>query len=95
MMKLNPSDDRIIAVPTKPKEKTDSGFYLSEASKVQMPTATVIAVGKHIAKISEGDVIVYASGGFGKDSTVEQVEIGKDKYVFLKEGDVLAKVEEK
>jgi co-chaperonin GroES (HSP10) len=45
--------------------------------------------------ISEGDVIVYASGGFGKDSTVEQVEIGKDKYVFLKEGDVLAKVEEK
>jgi co-chaperonin GroES (HSP10) len=94
-MRLNPSDDRIIAVPTKPKEKTDSGFYLSEASKVQMPTATVIAIGKHVSKVAEGDVIVYASGGFGKESTVEQIELGKDKYVFLKESDVLAKVEEK
>jgi chaperonin GroES len=92
-MHLKPADDRIIAVPTKPQEKTASGVYLSEGSKAQMPTCKVVAVGTHVSKFKEGDVLVYTKS-FGSDSTVQELEMGNDKYVFLKEADVLAKVEE-
>jgi chaperonin GroES len=96
-MKLKPLADRVIVRQTEAEEKTSSGIYLPDAAKEKPTRGKVIAVGP--GKIDEksgkrmdlsvraGDTVVY-----GKYSGTE-VEVGGDKFVILRESDLLGVVE--
>lgn len=92
-MKLIPADDRIIALQTKPEAKTTSGILLSSGVEIKPPTCRVISVGRDIQTYKVGDVLMFAEP-HSNDSTFRKITIEDEEYVFLKQDDVLAKVEE-
>ncbi|MBW4061217.1 co-chaperone GroES [Candidatus Saccharibacteria bacterium] len=91
-MKLIPADDRIIALQTKPETKTNSGLLLSTGVEIKPPTCTVVSVGKDIHTYKPGDIIMFAEP-HSSDSTFRKFVIDDEEYVFLKQADVMAKVE--
>jgi chaperonin GroES len=95
-MKLKPLADRVIVRPLEAEEKTKSGIYLPDAAKEKPTQGKVIAVGPgkldDKGKVMElgvrnGDTVYY-----GKYSGTE-VEIDGDKFVILRESDLLGVLE--
>lgn len=95
-MKLNPLDDRIVIKQSEAEEKTSGGIILPDTAKEKPQIGTVVAVGpgkllddgkrsKMSVKIK--DEVFYAKY-LGND-----VEIDGEKYVILRESDVLGIVE--
>jgi len=96
-MKLRPLDDGVVVKQLEAKEKTIGGIYLPEGAKEKPQIGKVIAVGpgkvaddgkRKAMSVKKGDRIVY-----GKYMGSE-VEIDKEKYVILRENDILGIVEE-
>lgn len=93
-LKLRPLDDRVVVEPFEAEERTPGGIVLPDTAREKPQQGKVIAVGpgKLLEKSGErgkmslkvGDVVFY-----GKYSGTE-VEIEGDKYVILRESDVLA-----
>jgi chaperonin GroES len=93
-VKIRPLDDRVVVERFEAEEMTRGGIVLPDTAREKPQQGKVIATGpgKLLEKSGErgkmslktGDVVFY-----GKYSGTE-VEIGGDKFVILRETDVLA-----
>lgn len=95
-MKLKPLDDRIVIEQLEAEEKTSGGIILPDSAKEKPQIGKVIAIGPGAllddgkrAKMSvkKNDKVLYAKY-MGSD-----VEIDNEKYVIIKESDVLGIIE--
>jgi chaperonin GroES len=96
VMKLKPLDDRIVIEQLEAEEKTSGGIILPDSAKEKPQIGKVIAIGPGAllddgkrAKMSvkKNDKVLYAKY-MGSD-----VEIDNEKYVIIKESDVLGIIE--
>jgi len=94
--KIKPWDDRILVQQGKAEETTPGGIVLPDTAKEKPQRGTVKAVGpgrlldsgeRGAMSVKVGDEVYY-----GKYSGTE-VELDGEKYVILKESDVLGIVE--
>jgi chaperonin GroES len=95
-MKLRPLDDRIVIKQSEAEEKTAGGIILPDTAKEKPQIGTVVAIGpgkvlddgtRAKMSVKNKDEVLYAKY-IGSD-----VEIDGEKYVILKESDVLGIVE--
>ena len=94
-MKLKPLADRVVVKMTEAEETTKSGIVLASAAKEQPQIAEIIEVGP--GGIVDGNEIkMEVSVGqkviISKYAGTE-VKLGKDEYIIVKQGDILAIVE--
>lgn len=91
-MKLKPLADRVLIQPTAAEEVTAAGIIIPDAAKEKPLKGTVIAVGNGTADepmvLEEGNQVL-----FGKYAGTE-VTLDGEKYLIMKQGDVLAVVVE-
>ncbi len=95
-MKLRPLDDRVVIKQSEAEEKTSGGIILPDTAKEKPQIGKVIAVGpgkildngkRAEMSVKKNDTVIYAKY-MGND-----IEIEGEKYVILKESDVLGIVE--
>ena len=95
-MNLKPLGDRLIVEPIEQDEMTPSGIVLPETAKEKPMQGKVIAAGPGARKddgsriamdVSEGDTVLYAK------YAGTEVKLDNQKYLIIKETDVLAIVE--
>jgi chaperonin GroES len=95
-LKLKPLADRVIVKQSEAEEKTASGIVLPDAAKEKPTKGKVVAVGpgkfddkgKRMALgVKAGDNVYY-----GKYSGTD-VEVDGDKFVILRESDILGVLE--
>jgi len=95
-MKLKPLADRVIVKPTEAEEKTPTGIFLPDAAKEKPTKGKIIAVGpgrtddkgkRMELNVKNGDTVYY-----GKYSGTE-IEVDGDKFVILRETDLLGVLE--
>jgi chaperonin GroES len=95
-MKLKPLDDRIVIKQSDAEEKTSGGIILPDAAREKPQIGTVVAAGpgkilddgtRGTMSVKNKDEVIYAKY-IGSD-----VEIDGEKYVILRESDVLGIVE--
>lgn len=93
---FRPMDDRVLLEPCEAEETTSGGIILPDSAKEKPQRGTVIAVGpgklldsgkRGEMSVSIGDEVFY-----GKYSGTE-IDFGNDKYVVIRENDILAIVE--
>jgi len=93
-LKIRPLDDRVVVQPFEAEERTRGGIVLPDTAREKPQQGKVIATGpgKLLEKTGErgkmslkvGDAVFY-----GKYSGTE-IELDGEKYVILRESDVLA-----
>ncbi len=93
-LKIRPLDDRVVVQPFEAEERTRGGIVLPDTAREKPQQGKVIAAGpgKLLEKTGErgkmslkvGDAVFY-----GKYSGTE-IELEGEKYVILRESDVLA-----
>ena len=95
-MKLKPLDDRIVIKQSEAEEKTIGGIILPDTAKEKPQLGTVIAIGpgkllddgkRNKMSVKVKDEVIYAKY-IGND-----IEIDGEKYVILRESDILGIVE--
>jgi chaperonin GroES len=95
-MKLKPLQDRVIVKQSQAEEKTASGILLPDSAREKPTQGKVISVGPGkrdddgkamTLNVKPGDVVYY-----GKYSGTE-VEVQGDKFVILRESDILGVLE--
>jgi chaperonin GroES len=95
-MKLKPLDDRVVIKQSQPEEKTAGGIILPDTAKEKPQIGKIVAVGpgkildsgkRGKMTLKKNDKVIYAKY-IGND-----VEVDGEKYVILKETDVLGIVE--
>ena len=95
-MKLKPLDDRIVIKQLEAEEKTSGGIILPDSAKEKPMIGKVIATGpgallddgkRGKMSVKKNDKVLYAKY-MGSD-----VEIDNEKYVIIKESDVLGIIE--
>jgi len=95
-MKLKPLDDRVVIKQLDAQEKTAGGIYLPETAKEKPQIGKVVAVGpgklldtgkRSAMNVKKNDEVLYAKY-MGSDVTIKD-----DKYVILRESDVLGIIE--
>ena len=95
-MNLKPLGDRLIVEPIEQEEMTASGIVLPETAKEKPMQGKVLAAGPGARKddgsraqldVTVGDTVLYAK------YAGTEVKLGDEKYLILKETDVLAIVE--
>jgi len=92
-LSVRPLDDRIVVEPSEAEEITAGGIVLPDSAREKPQRGTVLAVGpgklldsgkRGEVDVKKGDEVVY-----GKYSGTE-VEVSGEKYVILRESDILA-----
>jgi chaperonin GroES len=95
-MKLRPLQDRVIVKQSEAEERTKSGIVLPDTAKEKPTKGKVIAVGPgktdDKGRPMELGLRVGNTVYYGKYSGTD-VEIDGDKYVILRENDVLGVLE--
>jgi chaperonin GroES len=95
-MKLRPLDDRVVLKQSEAEEKTSGGIILPDTAKEKPQIGKIIAVGpgkllddgkRGEMSVKKGDEVIY-SKYMGND-----IEIDGEKYVILRESDILGIVE--
>ena len=95
-MNLKPLDDRIVIKQSDAEEKTAGGIILPDTAREKPQIGTVVAIGpgkilddgkRANMSVKKKDEVIYAKY-MGSD-----VEIDGQKYVILRESDVLGIVE--
>jgi chaperonin GroES len=95
-MAIHPLEDRVLVKQSEAEEKTAGGIVLPDAAKEKPQRGTVIATGpgrlmdsgkRGEMSLKKGDMVFY-----GKYAGTE-VEIDREKFVILRENDVLAVIE--
>ena len=95
-MKLIPLDDRVVIKQSEAEEKTSGGIILPDTAKEKPQIGKIIAVGqgkildtgkRNKMSVKKNDKVIY-----GKYMGNE-VEIDGEKYVILREDDILGIVE--
>ena len=95
-IKLKPLSDRVIVKQTEAEEKTKSGIYLPDAAKEKPTKGKVIAVGPgkldDKGKAMEIGVRTGDSVYYGKYAGTD-IEVDGEKFVILRETDILGVLE--
>jgi chaperonin GroES len=95
-MKLIPLDDRVVIKQSEAEEKTSGGIILPDTAKEKPQIGKIMAVGpgkildtgkRNKMSVKKNDKVIY-----GKYMGSE-VEIDGEKYVILREDDILGIVE--
>ena len=94
-MKLVPLGDKIVLKQLEAEETTKSGIVLPGQAKEKPQEAEVIAVGpggnidgkEVVMQVKAGDKVIYSKYS-GTD-----VEVDEEKYVIVKQNDILAVIE--
>ncbi len=95
-MKLRPLDDRVVIKPLEAQSKTAGGIFLPDTAKEKPQIGKVIWVGpgkvqddgkRAPVSVKKNDEVIY-----GKYMGNE-VEIDREKYVIVRESDLLGIVE--
>jgi chaperonin GroES len=95
-MNLKPLDDRIVIKQSDAEEKTAGGIILPDAAQEKPQTGKVVAIGpgkllddgkRAKMSVKKNDEVIYGKY-IGSD-----IEIDREKYVILRESDVLGIVE--
>ncbi len=94
-MKLVPLADRVVLKQYEAEETTKSGIILTSANQEKPQEAEVIAVGpggvvdgKEVEMtVKVGDQVIYSK------YAGNEVKLGDDEYVIVKQSDILALVE--
>jgi chaperonin GroES len=95
-MKLKPIDDRVVIKQSEAEEKTTGGIILPDTAKEKPQIGKVIATGpgrilddgkRSKMSVKEKDDVIYAK------YIGSEVEIEGEKYVILRESDILGIVE--
>ena len=95
-MNLKPLDDRIVIKQSDAEEKTSGGIILPDTAREKPQIGTIVAVGpgkilddgkRANMSVKKKDKVVYAK------YLGNEVEIDSQKYVILRESDVLGIVE--
>jgi chaperonin GroES len=95
-MKLRPLDDRVVIKQSDAEEKTAGGIILPDTAKEKPQIGKIVAVGpgkllddgkRCKMSVKKNDKVIY-----GKYMGSE-VEIDQDKYVVLRESDILGIIE--
>lgn len=93
---LKPLGDRIVIKPTEAQEVTKGGIVLPDSAKERPQEGEIIAVGEGKTlesgaqvpmEVKVGDKIIYSKYGG------TEVKIGGEKYVILRQDDILAVME--
>ena len=93
-LKIRPLDDRVVVEPFEAEERTRGGIVLPDTAREKPQQGKVIATGpgKLLEKSGERGKMSLKVGDrvfYGKYTGTE-IEIEGDKYVILRESDVLA-----
>ncbi|MHC4460795.1 MAG: co-chaperone GroES [Planctomycetota bacterium] len=95
-MKLRPLDDRVVIKQSEAEEKTTGGIILPDTAKEKPQIGKIIATGpgkmlkdgkRSKMSVKKNDEVIYAK------YIGSEIEIDRDKYVILKESDILGIVE--
>ena len=95
-MTLRPLDDRVVIKQSEAEEKTAGGIFLPDAAKEKPQIGKIIAIGpgkllddgkRSKMSVKKNDKVIY-----GK-YIGNEVEIDGDKYVVLRESELLGIVE--
>jgi len=95
-MKVKPLDDRVVVKQSQPEEKTAGGIVLPDTAQEKPQRGKVVAVGpgklldsgdRAAVSVKKGENVFY-----GKYAGSE-VEIDGEKFVILRESDILAVIE--
>ena len=94
-MKLVPLSDRVVLKEMKAETKTASGIILTESAQ-EKPQAEVVAVGpggvvdgkEVVMNVKEGQKVIYSK------YAGTEVKFGDEKYIIVKQSDILAVVED-
>ena len=95
-MKLVPLSDRVVLREIEAEETTASGIVLPGQAKEKPQQAEVVAVGpggvvdgkEIVMNVKEGQKVIYSK------YAGTEVKLGEDKYIVVKQNDILAVVEE-
>ena len=83
---IQPLADYVVAQQEEAETKTASGLYIPGGAQEKPKVAKVLAVGKGVKNVKNGDRIIY------KSYSTTEVKLGKDDYILVKEEDILATV---
>ena len=90
-MNIQPLADRVLVLPTPAEEKV-GGIIIPDAAKEKPQRGKVVAVGQgtkdEVMILKEGNTVLY-----GKYAGTE-IENGGEKYLIMRQSDVLAIVED-
>lgn len=90
MLNIKPLADRVVIRPAAAEEKTVGGIIIPDSAKEKPLRGEVVAVGNGTKDeemiLKTGDVVLY-----GKYSG-QELELDGEKYLIMKQGDVLAVV---
>ena len=95
-MKLRPLDDRVVIKQSEAEEKTSGGIYLPDTAKEKPQIGKIIAAGpgkmldngkRNKMSVKKNDEVIYAK------YLGNEIEIDGEKYVILRESDILGIVE--
>jgi chaperonin GroES len=93
---FRPMEDRVLIEPREADEKTSGGIILPDTAREKPQRGTVIATGpgKLLDSGNRGEMSVKVGDEvfYGKYSGTE-IEFGTDKYVVIRENDILAIVD--
>lgn len=89
---LKPLADRVVIEPMAAETKTASGLYIPDTAQEKPQKGKVLAVGTGTKdeemKVKVGDIVLY-----GKYAGTE-ININADKYLIMRQSDLLAIIEE-
>ena len=95
-MKIKPLDDRVLVKQSEAEEKTPGGIVLPDTAKEKPQRGKVIATGpgKLLESGDRGSMSVKKNDEvfYGKYAGSD-VEVDGEKFVILREGDILAIIE--
>ena len=83
---IKPLGDRVVAVREEAQKKTASGLYLPDNAKEKPVVAKVVASGKDVKAVKNGDKILY------KEYSTIEVKIDGKEYLIVKEEDILGTI---
>ena len=83
---IKPLGDRVVAVREEAQTKTASGLYLPDNAKEKPVLAKIVAVGKDVKSVKNGDRILY------KEYSTTEIKLDGTEYLIVKEEDILATV---
>lgn len=87
---ITPINDRIVVSPEKPEDVTKTGLYIPSSAQKKPQSGKIISVGDGFEgvpmKLKEGDYILY-----GLHTGIE-IDFKGEKYVIMRQSDVLAKI---
>ena len=95
-MKLRPLDDRVVIKQSDAEEKTAGGIILPDTAKEKPQIGKIVAIGpgkllddgkRGKMSVKKNDKVIYSK------YIGNEVEIEKEKYVVLREGDILGIIE--